>query len=218
MQFLDLDYNLLEREQDETVECCFEDVVLHPGPIDYVCIDDLALPLGYSYLFIKHDTLYHASSCGRYSYRKVLDTIPNGPLFPSIAYKQFNVAYIDFIWMERTDSNFNILYKRDNKFQYIGRTDYEIGKGFSITGFPNPFSDYLNISVEVKFHQYEPFIDIYNTQSRLVQRLNPESRLGNKYSFKWIPINSTAHIPPGIYFIRCTIGHNSISKIVIKTD
>lgn len=217
--YIDNNNNLIQREQIDDVECCFEDEILHASKVDYICVDDIVPHIGYSYLFIKNDSLFHGFSQERGWPRMILDTISTNPIYPSIAYKQFNVEYIDFIWMESADSGFKIYYKRDEKYQYIyPNVETETVKGFKITGYPNPFTKFLNITVEIEQNKHIPSIDIFDAKSRLITSLNPEKISDRNYHFKWIVTDNSEVIPQGLYFIRCTVGNNRITKKVIKLN
>ncbi|PLX07455.1 MAG: hypothetical protein C0596_11005 [Marinilabiliales bacterium] len=68
----------------------------------YVCVDDVLLPLGYSFLFLNDQGLYHvfAGDGGVY---KMMDSIETGsPYNPSIAYRHFRFDLVDFIWTDST--------------------------------------------------------------------------------------------------------------------
>ena len=106
---------------------------------DYVCIDDLAPPIGYSYLFMVNGILYHGFSFfPETAQNTIMDSVTTNPLNPSIDYKSFDFYYVDFIWMENDGNGYNIFYKHDPKHIWIDATDNKPEKGFTITGFPKP--------------------------------------------------------------------------------
>lgn len=216
--YLDDNNNLIEQELDEGEECCTTDEIINGSKIDYICVDDLMPPIGYSYLFIRNDSLFHGFSHGKSWPRMILDTISTKPLYPSIAYKKFNVEYIDFIWMESAGSEYNIHYKRDDKYQYIYPHVNNVPfTGVKITGYPNPFTDFLNIVIETDQGKPWPSIDIFDTKSRLVKSLSPEKSNKNNFTFRW-SVSEDYNVPQGLYFIRCTIGNQRITKKVIKVN
>ena len=218
MLFLDNTYNLIENEYIDYGGGGFRDDILQLGQIDYFCIDDLMPPLGYSYLFIRNDSLFHGFSFGSGWGANLQDTIATNPIYPSMAYKHFSSEYIDFVWMQESGKDFTIHYRRDDKYEYIYKgIDKELGKGFKITGYPNPFGEVLNIQVEVPNNDQIPSIDIYNTNSRLVASLHPGLISGNEYHFAWKTSESAEQIPPGLYFVRCTVGKGRTAKKVIKS-
>jgi len=218
MLFLDRNQNLIENVHIDYGISSYKDEILQPGQIDYICVDDIMPPLGYSYLFMKNDSLFHGFSMGFGFGGILLDTISSHPIYPSMAYKHFSSEYIDFIWMQESSTDFTIHYKRDDKYEYIYKgIDEELSKEFKITGYPNPFKEVLNIQVEVALNEQTPSIDIYDTNSRLVASLHPESISGNEYFFTWETSESAEHIPPGLYFVRCTVGKSRTAKKVIKS-
>ena len=187
---------------------------------DFVAIDNLAPPIGYSFIFMKNDVLYHGFSYGAlWNWYSTMDTIsPVAEISnPSIAYKKFNFEYIDMIWMDGADDNFAIYHKRDAKHQWMpGITDTETGKGFSINGYPNPFIEQLTIKVTVEVKDVIPGIEIYNTQSQLITTLNPTTAGERRYEFKWDGTNTMGDaVVPGIYIILCKVGDKATARKIV---
>lgn len=193
--------------------------ILSTTPIDYICIDDILPPIGYSYLFMQNGNLYHGFSYGAsHNWSTILDTITSNPLNPTLAYKNFNSKYVDFVWMQKMDSGFNIFYKRDEKQKHVGVKDNELGKGFLITGYPNPFSDKLNIVVDVENQELKPILEIYNSNSKRVKVLISNNYTGNQYSYLWDATDQNNNISsPGLYIIMCTVGNIKTARKVIYT-
>jgi hypothetical protein len=193
------------------------DYIISPDPTDYVCIDDIAPPLGYSFLFMQNGNLYHGFSYGTIfwpaNYIIILDTISSNPVNPSIAYKNFNPLFVDYIWTESNDNGFDIFYKRDEKHEYIGAIDDNFDKGFTLTGYPNPFNSQLNISVTVHNGSNIPVIEIYDLNSRRVAVLKQLDSIGNEYIFTWDA--KSKNLPTGLYLIKCIVGYRAIAKKVI---
>jgi flagellar hook assembly protein FlgD len=145
-----------------------------------------------------------------------MDTISRNAINPSLAYKNFNFDYIDCIWMEYNGQDFNIFYKRDKKYKHVGVKDYESGKGFSITGYPNPFKDQLTINIEAKDLKEKPVIEIYNSNSQLVKILNPDYSSMTEFSYLWNGTNQHEEkISPGVYIIMCSLGNVRTARKVI---
>ena len=187
--------------------------IIESGTIDFICIDDLAPPLGYSYLFMKNGNLYHGFSYGaEWDWSTILNTISTNPFNPSLAYKNFNYFSVDYIWMQKKSNGYEIYYKRDEKYVYVGINDYESGKGFRITGYPNPFNDKLNIEINVNNAINRPILEIYDSNSRKLKILNPTNQSENKYYYCW-DINEI--LPSGLYFIKCSVGQKTTVKKVI---
>ncbi len=215
-QYIDTASNLIEIGYD----CLYDETdsfQLQTAPIDYICIDDLALPIGYSYLFLKNGTLYHGFSYGpRMRWTKVLDTIDTRPFYPSLAYKSFNFGYIDFIWMEDAGSHYDIFYKRDPKIGSIDIINKEKDKGFTITGYPNPFSGTLTIKVSVREPAASPQVRIYNSNSQLINILEPVVSSPTEYEYRWSGLNNKGYkVNPGVYVILCNSGNKAAARKVV---
>jgi type IX secretion system substrate protein len=182
-------------------------------PIEYICIDDIAPPIGYSYLYMKNNTLFHGFSYGAdWQWSTILDTVSSNPINPSLAYKNFNALYVDYVWMQRNSNNFDIYYKRDEKNKYLGKDDNETGKGFSIVGYPNPFKDKLNIEIDVDYILDQPLLEIYDIFLRKITILQPTNQSSNKYYYTW---ETNKLLSSGLYFIKCSVGSKTTIRKVI---
>jgi hypothetical protein len=190
---------------------------LSATPTDYICIDDVLGPIGYSFLFKQKGNLYHGFSCGaELGWYIVLDTIPNNPIFPSLAYKSFSWVHVDYVWMQDNGVNFDIFYQRDNKFKPVGKNDFEIGKGFTITGYPNPFAEQLTIDITIENQKEKPIIEIYNSNSQLIKTLIVKNYSVNQFSFIWDGTNqNNEQLSPGTYIIVCTVGNIRTTRKVL---
>lgn len=213
--FIDNSGNLIEVEYDFFGNTAYSTQLLS-NTIDYVCIDDLAPPIGYSYLFLKNDNLYHGFSYGTaWGWNTFLDTITSSPINPSIAYKTFNFFNIDYIWMENAGTHYNIYYKRDPKHIWVGVNDFEKDKGFTITGYPNPFSELLTIKLTVNDVEKSPIVKIYNSYAQLVDVLEPISISAKNYEYQWNGSSQKGgKVNTGIYLITCVVGNKTTVRKV----
>jgi len=218
--YIDISGNLIEIEYDFLWSTTYSTQLLS-NTIDYVCIDDIAPPIGYSYLFLKNNNLHHGFSYGMstWGYSTILDTITSSPFYPSIAYKTFNFFNIDYIWMENAGSHYNIYYKRDPKHIWVGgndiEKDIEKDKGFSITGYPNPFSESLTIKLSVSDNVNSPIVKIYNSNAQLVKFLEPISISNKEYEYQWNGLNQKEErANSGIYLITCVVGNKTTVRKV----
>ena len=222
--YIDQQGNLVEVEADGPNYTSFDSHILQTGPVDYVCIDDLAFYVGYSYLFMKNSKLYHGFSFGLSYWQgawwnTIMDTIPGNPQNPSLAYKYYNFGFVDFIWMESTTGGFNIFYKRDPKNTQMGIVDNEPWKGFSITGFPNPFAETINITVEVKETNVLPILQVINANGQLIRVLKATSSTSHEYSFIWNGTNEQGDkLSAGTYVILCNVGEKRVARKVFLTN
>ncbi len=137
-------------------------------------------------------------------------------MHPSIAYKHYNFEYVDFIWMEDNGHGYNIFHKRDEKHRDLSIEDNELGKGFSIVAYPNPFTEKLSINISVTDQKISPIIQVYNSNSQLVKVLKAEYQSANDFSYKWFGTNQDGgKIPSGIYIIMCTVGNRKTARKVL---
>ena len=186
--------------------------------VDYICIDDLAPPIGYSYLFMKKGNLYHGFSYGLsyWGWSGILDTISTDPFNPSIAYKSFNFHQTDYIWMEDAGTKYNIHHKRDPKHIWLGINDLKKEKGFSITGYPNPFSEKMTIKVTTDDPASIPRVKIYNSTSRLINILQADNFQSGSFEYSWHGLNSNGNVvESGIYIIACTVENRTTTRRVV---
>ena len=188
------------------------------GFVEYVCVDDFAPPIGYSYLFMEFGTIFHGFSYGAFwEWNTILETISGNNISnPSIAYKHFNFEYIDFIWMDGSGYNFDIYYMRDEKHIWLGIDDEEEGKGFSIVGHPNPFSEQLTISISVKEENFVPVIEIYNSGSQLIKLLDVQQSSAKEFTSEWNGTDKNGNnVETGLYIIMCSVGDKRVARKVI---
>jgi len=180
---------------------------------DFICIDDILVPLGYGFLFMQNENLYSGFSYGALGgWFTILDTISTNPMNPSLAYKNFSSLYIDYIWMQSNNDKYDIYYKRNEKQKNVGIKDYETGKGFSITGYPNPFNDKLNIEIEINNEKNQPILEIYDINAKKIKILQPTNQVDRKYYYRW---DSDISLSSGVFFIKCTVGQKTIVRKVI---
>jgi hypothetical protein len=208
--------NIREAQMDDYWEI-YLDNQLQEGPVDFLSVDNLAYPIGYSYLFMKNGILYHGFSYGpELSYSTIRDTISSNPLNPSIAYKTFRFEYVDFIWMEDAAGHFNIFHMRSAKYDGVRINDPEKDKGFLFTAYPNPFTDQLTLNVTVEEGGKAPGVKIYNVSTQLVNELQPTMISGMEYEFRWKADNFNGKkIKPGLYIIHCSAGGKAVARKVM---
>jgi hypothetical protein len=185
--------------------------------VSYVCIDDIAPPIGYSYLFMANGILYHSFSYGvQMHFDTIMDVIASSPILPSIAYRTFDFSFVDFIWMQSNGNGYNIYYKRDPKHDWLGMKDRDNEKGFSVTGHPNPFTTQVSVTVTVNKESESPVIQVYNTSSKLIATLTRKNWSGKEFFFTWDGTDqSGALADPGIYLLLVTSGDKRTSRKVI---
>jgi hypothetical protein len=183
--------------------------------IDNVWVNNLAPPIGYSFLYAQEDELIHEFSYGaHWSWNTTLETLDYGEAaYASIAYKDFNFNFVDFVWNESGE----LLYMRDEKYGYMpGVDDKEDGKGFSITGNPNPFSEFITLTILVENANLVPEIQIYNTKMELVRTFKNAKASNAYYSFQWNGTNTVGEkVKPGIYVIVCSVGDKRTARKIV---
>lgn len=220
------DYKLLYIDEDqhlrETCHSGSQTTLLQIGPVNYYCVDDVAPHIGYSFIFLTEfsQSLHHAFSYGWDYGCYIMDTVYGdyGLMLPSVAYKHFNFEFVDFIWMEESSSSgYEIKHKRDEKHIWTSiHEDKEKGKGFSITGFPNPFSETINVNVSLDGDHGTPVIEIYNSKSVLIKRLKINRETEKQYYASWDGTNeSLDQVEEGLYIILCTVGDKKTARKIL---
>lgn len=189
------------------------------GKVDYYCVDDIAPPIGFSFIFTQENVLYHAFSYGvLWNWSSIMETVYGVNIsFPSVAYKHFNFSYVDYIWMEGWETERDIFYMRDEKHIWTSiDEDSEKGKGFSITAGPNPFSDQISINVIVENKNEIPSIEIYNASSILIKEFKFQGVNPDGYTITWNGISETGeNIKAGLYVIICSVGNKRTARKII---
>ena len=183
--------------------------------VDYVCIDDIMPPIGYSYLYLSYSTLYHNFSYGHWFEQYNMETIYGSMIsYPNIAYKHFDPLFVDFIWM---DSDSDIYYMHDEKHVWIpGYPEIQAGGAFSISGHPNPFSESIEINVIVNEKGAEPQIKVYSIGGKLIKQLDFIDGKKGEFNYKWDGTNEQGtKAEPGTYFVVCTVGENRQANKVL---
>jgi hypothetical protein len=183
-----------------------------------IWVNNIAPPIGYSFLYTNGDQLMHEFSYGpHWNFNTELETVDfiyePGYTYASIAYKHFNFDFVDFVW----NDGGGLVYMRDDKYDYPwGVDDIEDGKDFSITGSPNPFAESITFEIIVKNLDLVPEILIYDTKMNLVRTENFTKRRKGKYEFTWNGSNDDGiKLKPGAYIILCTVGDKRVAKKVI---
>ena len=94
-------------------------------------------------------------------------------------------------------------------------TTGELSSGVKLTCFPNPFSDYTTMRIEVSATgRYR--IEIYNTQGKLMNTIADQSLEPGEYYLDWYgKSGSNAPLPGGVYIIRLSGEMQSFSTKVI---
>ncbi|MCF8404803.1 MAG: hypothetical protein K9H58_12705 [Bacteroidales bacterium] len=190
---------------------------LNLQPADYLCIDNLMPPIGYSFLYMDNGSLQHIFSYGAmFSTMHIMETLNGGAItYPSIAYRHYNPLYVDFIWL---DGN-GIYHLQDEKHIYTPHVpEIPDTNSLTVSGNPNPFSDQIVLQVNSTNANEIPIIEIYNTSSQLIDRISPFDNKGYSFKYLWQGKNSNGGIvKPGIYIVLCIQGDlRHASKIVYK--
>jgi hypothetical protein len=220
--YVDTESYLMEVEIDADGNMLAEGQV-PVGMIEYYCVDDIAPPIGYSFVFLSPwpSMLYHAFSYGvGWEWFSIIDTVcvNLNPSYPSVAYKHFNFDFVDYIWLDGYGGAENdIFYKRDEK-QYwldIGE-DPEKGKGFSITAGPNPFSDKITINILVENRNEVPSLLIYDAKSRLVKQFEFHSINPDGYTISWDGTNDSGSlVEPGMHIVLVSVGNKRTARKIL---
>ncbi len=208
------EFNLLYLNNDNQIVIGNQEVFSSDFPVDIICVDDILPPVGFSFLFKRRDTLFHAFH--DFFNLEIRDTVPGNPLNPSIAYLSFSEDYVDYLWMEDKDSLYEIYYKRDAKHNDMNSIDPDPQDGISMTGYPNPFKKQIHIQINSSNWNREPDVSIYNVKSQKVKTLAPNAFGDGTYKYQWNgESDDGAKLTPGIYFLVCTDGKQKDSRRLI---
>lgn len=105
------------------------------------------------------------------------------------------------------------------KYMYVGMPEAESKNGsLSVKAYPNPANGEVTINLHNRFNR-ESTIRIINIQGKEVfQKLVPQTKTSNSYSFKWDCITSSGHkLPQGIYLIMYSSNsQTTIAKLIVK--
>jgi len=190
------------------------------GESQFVCIDDMAPPIGFSFLYIQNGVLKHGFSYGAgWYWVATLSTFQySEPInYASIAYKHFDPLFTDFIWTVQSGNLYDIYYIKDEKHEWIPGIDEDNeGKGFYVSGRPNPFSDHINIFVTSENPDLDPVVQIYNIQSQKVRTLFSSEYSDGERTFSWDGKNDLqVRVDGGVYLVLCTVGDRRIARKIL---
>ncbi len=79
--------------------------------------------------------------------------------------------------------------------------------------FPNPFSDYITLSMQLPASGNELTIEAYNTVGQKIQRIYHGVSVGGQFTYTW---NTPANLAPGVYLIKVTYNGKQSVKQVVK--
>lgn len=183
--------------------------------VSMVCIDDIVPPIGYSFISVNENGMVHTFSYG-YFYNNWTTNMEylsgNSSSNPSIAYKHFNPENVDFIWM----SNDEIYYMRDAKYIPTGLDDPETGKGFSVTGSPNPFADQIDLKIITEDDHVVPELKIYNLAGQKVSTLKVVKVKENHFEAVWNGTDESGlKVRPGVFVMMVSVGNVHTARKII---
>jgi bacillolysin len=79
--------------------------------------------------------------------------------------------------------------------------------------YPNPFTNYVTLSMQLPASGKELNIEAYNAIGQKVQQIYTGTSVGGAYTYTW---NTTESLAPGLYFIKITYDGKQIVKQAIK--
>ena len=194
---------------DTSVQWYGEELIQN-GPVDYLCIDDVVGPFGFSYIFQKRGVLYHAFS--HYRDSEIIDTISNDVVVSSIAYKQFDVEKVDIIWFERNGDNFDMYYQWFEKIPFANNYIDRESRKLQFAAYPNPFTSEIIFSISSTKLEQELNIGVYTIEGKLLKKFSSNNK--NIIKFKWDgTTDSGNHIESGIYIVNVISGNISLTRV-----
>ena len=195
----------------------FEDYsILIDSPVSFLAIDDVLEPVGYSFLFVENNVLYHAT--GQFWGACVMrDTIAENPIHPQIAYKQFRGSVIDVIWMQELENDeFGIYYGRYNKMPIADAIYNPEINTEQITAFPNPFETEISVNLYINKQKKLPVFSIYDLNGRLINKLEVQY-IENLYKAVWNGANTEYNsMQAGTFILYVECDDKVFSRLIIK--
>ncbi len=188
-------------------------------PVSNIYIDDAVLPsFGFGFLYIQNGILFQAFYSSVFSYVNldIIDSITDSPIYPSIAYKQFRMALVDYIWMENNGSEYEIYYNQSNKMLLAVEPEDNVNEE-PLTAYPNPFSSNITISISLKNSNIQHDVWIFNTEGKPIKKLKCNSKKKNLvYTYEWDGKDSHGNImPAGSYIVRTICDKKIINRIIL---
>ena len=84
-----------------------------------------------------------------------------------------------------------------------------------LTIYPNPFTQVVNIEVELT-EKSDVRVDIFDMTGRLISNLDLNAYVSGKYNFVWNASDAENNrVDPGIYFVRVQMGDQTTTKKLI---
>lgn len=185
---------------------------LQSSYIESACIDDIVMPFGYSYIFQKEKTLYHAFSW-EYPNSGVLDTVAHNVIASSIAYKEFNTEKVDIVWLEEVAGKYVLYYQAFEKVPFFTSISEDTGEEL-ISAYPNPFSSRITFRISSDILT----VTIYSMEGRVMKTLNNLKDSGTmEYSWDGKTENGI-QVSPGTYVVKFSTERDSYFRKIIYLD
>ena len=178
---------------------------LIPFPVDDYSLDDVIGPLGFSFIFSRNDTLFHAFD--NHFEIEIRDTLIVRPSSITMAYKQFRVDIVDILWIE---NNTQLYYFRTQKIPNAIEKHRNINK-LDFVAFPNPFREEITFTIFNENRSVYGEITIYDIHGKIVYS-DVLNNLQEKITYNW----DFKSVKPGLYFVRLTGDKSSVIKKIIK--
>ena len=175
------------------------------SPVNDYSLDDVISPFGFSFIFSRNDTLFHAFD--NYQDLEIRDTLIVQPKAITMAYKQFRVDVVDILWINH---NAQLYYYRTQKIS--NAIEKHINKNkLDFIAFPNPFRDGITFTIYNENNSEIGELIIYDIQGKTIHKevLNNLQEV-TKYNWDYKSIKS------GTYFVRLTGNNSSVIKKIIK--
>jgi hypothetical protein len=194
-------------------------VLMQSGPIEYFCIDDIAPPLGYAFLFVKNSNLYQAFSFDNNAWFQngksdipIIDTIEGPITNPSIAYKQYRFNTVDYIWTKQNGELYEIYYKHNCKyFDFSNNPDVNPAlKG--VMASPNPFTDNVLIDFTTIKTANITNITIFDSKGDLIYKTSTDQNC-----ILWNASDNSGNLVKSGYYIILTENNgNKVAGRILK--
>ena len=92
---------------------------------------------------------------------------------------------------------------------WVGLPDNNLDES-AVNAYPNPFSNMVNIKVNLKKTSYI-FVDIYDLTGRIIKSLAEEELNAGDHIFKW----DATTMEPGLYFYTVRVGNEAVTRKLV---
>ncbi|MFC2101662.1 FlgD immunoglobulin-like domain containing protein [Bacteroidota bacterium] len=124
-------------------------------------------------------------------------------------------AVFDTLEVQTTAGDFNLIIAVDSTLIWLNQEETD---PMELHLFPNPFSQQVQLSMEVENHSYCQVM-IYNPQMKVVKRLLDRETAAGKVQLTWDGTDDSGNTQPaGLYFIVVCTPSETITRKILKAE